>query len=87
MLLLKPLLKVKWYVQSLYDTPGVHLHHRMAAAVNPEDLPLLAPRKRLAGRVISASNPSISLVGQSLFWGGIARIDILEVSLWHFELS
>lgn len=63
---------------SLYDTPGVHLHHRMAAAVSPEDLPLLAPRKRLTGRLIAAPNPSISLVGQSLFWGGIVRIDVLE---------
>ncbi|KAG0562303.1 hypothetical protein KC19_9G135400 [Ceratodon purpureus] len=62
---------------SLYDTPGVHLHHRMAAAVSPEDLPLLAPRKRLTGRLIAAPS-SISLVGQSLFWGGIVRIDVLE---------
>uniref|UniRef100_A0A7I4E6M4 CP-type G domain-containing protein n=1 Tax=Physcomitrium patens TaxID=3218 RepID=A0A7I4E6M4_PHYPA len=63
---------------SLYDTPGVHLHHRLAAAVSPEDLPLLAPRKRLAGRLISAPDPSLSLVGQSIFWGGVVRIDVLE---------
>jgi nitric-oxide synthase len=57
----------------------------MAAAVSPEDLPLLAPRKRLTGRLIAAPNPSISLVGQSLFWGGIVRIDVLEVSLFHSQ--
>lgn len=63
----------------MYDTPGVHLHHRMAAAVSPEDLPALAPRKRLAGRVIASPDPALSLVGQSLFWGGLVRIDVLEV--------
>ncbi|KAI8564586.1 hypothetical protein RHMOL_Rhmol03G0191700 [Rhododendron molle] len=34
----------------VYDTPGVHLHHRQAAVVHSEDLPSLAPRSRLRGR-------------------------------------
>lgn len=37
-------------VQKLYDTPGVHLHHRQAAVVHSEDLPALAPRSRLRGQ-------------------------------------
>ncbi|KAL3685270.1 hypothetical protein R1sor_003292 [Riccia sorocarpa] len=36
----------------LFDTPGVHLHHRMAAVVDPKDVALLAPRRRLRGYVI-----------------------------------
>ncbi|XP_034203136.1 NO-associated protein 1, chloroplastic/mitochondrial isoform X5 [Prunus dulcis] len=34
----------------LYDTPGVHLHHRQAAVVHSEDLPALAPQSRLRGQ-------------------------------------
>ncbi|KAK7832332.1 no-associated protein 1 [Quercus suber] len=33
----------------LFDTPGVHLHHRQAAVVHSEDLPVLAPQSRLRG--------------------------------------
>lgn len=33
----------------LYNTPGVHLHHRQAAVVHAEDLPALAPQSRLRG--------------------------------------
>eukprot|EP00271_Cylindrocystis_brebissonii_P021544 TRINITY_DN7772_c0_g1_i1.p1 TRINITY_DN7772_c0_g1~~TRINITY_DN7772_c0_g1_i1.p1 ORF type:complete len:1044 (-),score=204.58 TRINITY_DN7772_c0_g1_i1:258-3389(-) len=36
---------------NLFDTAGVHLHHRMPAVVEPIDLPLLAPRRRLRGFV------------------------------------
>ena len=38
------------HLQKLYDTPGVHLHHRQAAVVHSEDLPALAPRSRLRGQ-------------------------------------
>ncbi|KAK8461255.1 hypothetical protein SEVIR_1G003900v4 [Setaria viridis] len=34
----------------LYDTPGVHLHHRQAAVIHADDLPSLAPQSRLKGR-------------------------------------
>jgi hypothetical protein len=36
--------------QKLYDTPGVHLHHRQAAVIHADDLPSLAPQSRLKGR-------------------------------------
>lgn len=36
-------------MQNLYDTPGVHLHHRQTAVVHSEDLSCLAPRSRLRG--------------------------------------
>jgi hypothetical protein len=38
------------YMQKLYDTPGVHLHHRQAAVIHADDLPSLAPQSRLRAR-------------------------------------
>ncbi|KAL7107350.1 hypothetical protein ACP275_06G048500 [Erythranthe tilingii] len=74
----------------LFDTPGVHLHHRQAAVVHSEDLPALAPRSRLRGQ--SFPNPHMNLdnslaeqirsnglIGFSIFWGGLVRIDIIKV--------
>ncbi|OMO98149.1 RecF/RecN/SMC [Corchorus olitorius] len=70
----------------LYDTPGVHLHHRQAAVVHSEDLPVLAPRSRLRGQSFPAASKngmvgtfnSNGLKGFSIFWGGLVRIDVLE---------
>lgn len=42
-------------IQKLYDTPGVHLHHRQAAVVHSDDLPALAPRSRIRGQPFSVS--------------------------------
>nr|POE68033.1 no-associated protein 1, chloroplastic/mitochondrial [Quercus suber] len=74
----------------LFDTPGVHLHHRQAAVVHSEDLPVLAPQSRLRGhsfpnsRVASDNGTasevqSSDLNGFSIFWGGLVRIDISKV--------
>ncbi|CAN0902523.1 NO-associated protein 1, chloroplastic/mitochondrial [Linum grandiflorum] len=74
----------------LFDTPGVHLHHRQAAVVNSEDLPLLAPRSRLKAQIIpnaiiatkfgiAKELESDGLNGFSIFWGGLVRIDVLKV--------
>eukprot|EP00850_Spirogloea_muscicola_P009206 SM000051S17566 [mRNA] locus=s51:461206:466047:+ [translate_table: standard] len=93
----------------LVDTPGVHLHHRMAAKVNPVDLPALGPRHRLRGFVptlassvhpldtsigddldggaaveieagsMSADGNGLGREGCTLLWGGLVRLDILEV--------
>ncbi|KAJ6415391.1 hypothetical protein OIU84_004230 [Salix udensis] len=74
----------------LIDTPGVHLHHRQAAVVHSEDLPVLAPRSRLRGQPFPNSkvgpengmaekNQSQGLNGFSIFWGGLVRVDILKV--------
>ncbi|KAF3952701.1 hypothetical protein CMV_021768 [Castanea mollissima] len=73
----------------LYDTPGVHLHHRQAAVVHSEDLPVLAPQSRLRGHSfpnskVASDNGTASEVqsndlnGFSIFWGGLVRIDILK---------
>ncbi|GJP82281.1 hypothetical protein CLOP_g12516 [Closterium sp. NIES-67] len=37
----------------LYDTPGVHLHHRMAAMMHPWDLHHLGPKRRLRPFVVT----------------------------------
>ncbi|XP_059304982.1 putative nitric oxide synthase [Lycium ferocissimum] len=74
----------------LYDTPGVHLHHRQAAVIHAEDLPTLAPQSRLRGQAFSSSALNLDsqiadrvrssgLNGLSIFWGGLVRIDVLKV--------
>nr|GMD52076.1 putative nitric oxide synthase [Ipomoea batatas] len=74
----------------MYDTPGVHLHHRQAAVVHSEDLPALAPRSRLRAQVFPNSQlaldeqmtyqvQSSGLTGFSIFWGGLVRLDVLKV--------
>ncbi|XP_052190139.1 putative nitric oxide synthase isoform X2 [Diospyros lotus] len=74
----------------LYDTPGVHLHHRQAAVVHSEDLPALAPQSRLRGQSFPNSQVALDewtagkiasngLNGFSIFWGGLVRVDILKV--------
>ncbi|CAI0404510.1 unnamed protein product [Linum tenue] len=74
----------------LFDTPGVHLHHRQAAVVHSEDLPILAPRSRLKAQVfpnaivagengIAEKLESDGLNSFTIFWGGLVRIDVLKV--------
>ncbi|KAL1362480.1 hypothetical protein HN51_010729 [Arachis hypogaea] len=74
----------------LYDTPGVHLHHRQTAVVHSEDLPSLAPQSRLRGQsfpsfqvrsdnVEEGSSKVNGLNAFSIFWGGLVRIDVLKV--------
>lgn len=71
----------------LFDTPGVHLHHRQAAVVLAEDLPVLAPQNRLRGKSFPAISDKdtlstkdiTNLNGYSLFWGGLVRLDVLMV--------
>ncbi|CAI8615929.1 unnamed protein product [Vicia faba] len=73
----------------LYDTPGVHLHHRQTAVVHSEDLSSLAPKSRLRGLSFPSSQvfldntkegaPTVNgLNGFSIFWGGLVRIDVLK---------
>uniref|UniRef100_A0A453MQB7 Uncharacterized protein n=1 Tax=Aegilops tauschii subsp. strangulata TaxID=200361 RepID=A0A453MQB7_AEGTS len=62
----------------LYDTPGVHLHHRQAAVIHADDLPSLAPQSRLKGRCFPANDTDVGLSGNTLFWGGLVRIDVVK---------
>eukprot|EP00899_Mesostigma_viride_P029182 jgi/Mesvir1/9449/Mv17839-RA.1 len=36
---------------TLFDTPGVHLHHQVASLLFPDELALVAPRRRVTHRV------------------------------------
>uniref|UniRef100_A0A1D1YUS0 Nitric oxide synthase 1 n=1 Tax=Anthurium amnicola TaxID=1678845 RepID=A0A1D1YUS0_9ARAE len=70
----------------MFDTPGMHLHHRQAAVVHSADLPLLAPQSRLRGQSFpvipgnrTCNETESGLMGFSIFWGGLVRIDVLEV--------
>lgn len=56
-----------YYMQKLYDTPGVHLHHRQAAVVHSEDLPSLAPQSRLRGQSLPVSSFLFFSVSISVF--------------------
>ncbi len=51
-------LKVFQSGEKLYDTPGLHIHHRMPHILTPDENKGLHPRKRLVGR--SAPAPSFS---------------------------
>ncbi|XP_058104800.1 putative nitric oxide synthase isoform X3 [Magnolia sinica] len=75
------------YILKLFDTPGVHLHHRQAAVVHSKDLPSLAPQNRLRGQSFPAASDnrtprdkeSVGLNGLSIFWGGLVRVDVVKV--------
>ncbi|CAN6247561.1 unnamed protein product [Urochloa humidicola] len=62
----------------LYDTPGVHLHHRQAAVIHADDLPSLAPQSRLKGQCFPANDTDVELSGNSLFWAGLVHIDVVK---------
>ena len=58
---------------SLYDTPGIHVPHRLAAQLLPDELTTIMPRRRMR-----PYTPPQSVCGTSLFWGGLMRIDIVQ---------
>eukprot|EP01114_Cavostelium_apophysatum_P020786 TRINITY_DN7059_c0_g1_i1.p1 TRINITY_DN7059_c0_g1~~TRINITY_DN7059_c0_g1_i1.p1 ORF type:complete len:640 (-),score=123.01 TRINITY_DN7059_c0_g1_i1:11-1930(-) len=64
----------------LYDTPGVYNPEQMVNMVEPAELSLVLPRKRILPIVLSA------IAGQTLFIGGMARIDVLEGPRFYFTI-
>ncbi len=57
----------------LFDTPGVHLQHRLSAQLLPAELKALVPRGRMR-----PYTPRAAAAGSTFFWGGLARIDVVE---------
>mmetsp|Transcript_46672 Transcript_46672/g.77203 ORF Transcript_46672/g.77203 Transcript_46672/m.77203 type:complete len:490 (+) Transcript_46672:161-1630(+) len=57
----------------LYDTPGVHLQHRISTHLLPDELKVVLPR----GRMRPYTPPSPSVVPTTFFWGGLARFDVV----------
>jgi nitric-oxide synthase len=66
----------------LYDTPGLHLHHRLPHILLPEEIKLLNPRKQLRS-FVAPSPSSIEGDGQGVayFWGGLVKIEIMNPNL------
>lgn len=66
--------------QFLYDTPGLHLDHRLPHILTPSELKEIHPRKKLrpylAPPVEEFSDEEQP--GATYLWGGIARIDVVR---------
>lgn len=63
---------------TLYDTPGVVLHHRVNGMLDGPDLAALAPRQALRSQEVGDGDSRAKLVGLALFWEGLVRIDVLD---------
>ncbi len=57
---------------SMIDTPGIINHHQMAHFVEKADLKLITPKKEIKVRNYQLNE------GQTLFFGGLARLDFLK---------
>ena len=62
----------------LFDTPGLHVPHRLSAQLLPEELRKILPRGRIKPYTPPLDGP---LEGKSFFWGGLVRVDVLEAPL------
>jgi nitric-oxide synthase len=62
----------------LFDTPGLHLAHRLSASLLPDELRAILPRGR-----VKPYTPVLDghLAGTSFFWGGLVRVDVLAAPL------
>ena len=59
---------------SLFDTPGIINHHQMAHLLDKKELKLITPKKEIKPKVFQLK------AGQTLFLGGMARIDFVQGS-------
>ncbi|ADU29830.1 ribosome biogenesis GTPase YqeH [Evansella cellulosilytica] len=57
---------------SLFDTPGIINHHQMAHRLNKNELKVISPRKEVKPTVFQLNDQ------QTLFFGGLARLDFLQ---------
>ena len=68
--------------EKLYDTPGLHIHHRMPHILTPDENKGLHPRKRLAGRVVGPPafqrDQGASETHICYTWGGVVRIHVVD---------
>lgn len=62
----------------LFDTPGLHLSHRLTASLLPEELKSMIPRGRIKPYT---PRPETGLEGCSFFWGGLVRVDVRKAPL------
>mmetsp|Transcript_23158 Transcript_23158/g.60253 ORF Transcript_23158/g.60253 Transcript_23158/m.60253 type:complete len:403 (-) Transcript_23158:151-1359(-) len=66
--------------QFLYDTPGLHLDHRIPHILTPSELKEIHPQKKLRPYLAPAVEEfsEAERPGATYLWGGIARIDVVE---------
>lgn len=57
---------------NLIDTPGIVNKQQIAHYISPEDLKIISPRKEIKSRVYQLNN------NQTLFFGGLARLDFIK---------
>ncbi|MFA9558814.1 ribosome biogenesis GTPase YqeH [Evansella sp. AB-rgal1] len=57
---------------SLFDTPGIINHHQMAHLLDKNELKIISPRKEIKPKVYQLDS------GQTLFFGGMARVDFVQ---------
>eukprot|EP00884_Botryococcus_braunii_P017452 jgi/Botrbrau1/4390/Bobra.105_2s0036.1 len=60
---------------TLYDTPGLHLHHRLPHMLQPDEVAALRPRTRLKPNTVPIE-PQSNSGGQSICVGGVVRLEI-----------
>ncbi|WP_078597253.1 ribosome biogenesis GTPase YqeH [Evansella clarkii] len=63
---------------SLYDTPGIINHHQMAHLLDKKELKVISPKKEIKPKVFQLGD------GQTLFLGGLARVDFVQGSDMSF---
>ena len=61
----------------LFDTPGLHLAHRLSASLLPAELKAILPRGKIKPYTPSPEGAA-GFQGTSVFWGGLARFDVLQ---------
>ena len=76
---------------TLYDTPGLHLHHRIPHILTPEENKYLHPRKRLTAHVPPAPHEVLAPTSADgmhacYAWGGLVRVHILQCPV-HTRLT
>lgn len=61
-----------WNNKNIIDTPGVIIHHRLSDFVSPPTLKTISPKKQIKPKIYQLNG------NQTLFWGGLARIDQVD---------
>lgn len=60
----------------LYDTPGLHIHHRLPHILTPEENKLLHPKKRI--QAFTPESPTSTRDHHTCYcWGGLVRVHVL----------
>ncbi|GAB5356331.1 hypothetical protein AAMO2058_000281500 [Amorphochlora amoebiformis] len=59
---------------TLFDTPGVHLHHRLQHILTPGEVKEMHPRSRIKGYIAPSPGPG----GAIYSWGFVLKLEVLS---------